>query len=268
MKITPPARLAPRWCLPAALLALVLWQGLASLPPHLPGPLQLGGQLVQLLKEHKAEQDRERTFYQAELQQRLEQDADADPLPLLPAFERTPTFFDQLLLSLQRVLAGFALTALLAVPAGLLLVRGHRRIGARPGMLLSWLLPLPPVLAALLLSPLPGGTSMLLGCILLGCLAPALYGVARAARGRASAGNLAQALLQGLRLPLALAWLVLLLAEMALQSQGLGHFILTELGQDDQDARARALLGLGGALLAALLLDRLLLGLGQVAPRP
>ncbi|MHA6962910.1 hypothetical protein [Zobellella denitrificans] len=269
MKTTPSprlsARLGPRWRLPAVLLALVLWQGLAGLPPHPPGPLQLGGQLVQLLQEHKAEQDRERAFYQAELRQRLAQDEGAAALPRIPAFERTPTFFDQLLLSLQRVLAGFALTALLAVPAGLLLARGRRRIAAGPGMSMARLLPAPLVLAALLLSPQPGGTSTLLGCMLLGCLVPALHGVARAGR-QADAGNLAQALLQGLRLPLALAWLVLLLAEMALQPQGLGHFILSELGQDGQSARA--LLGLGCALLAAVLLDRLLLGLGQPAPRP
>ncbi|WP_445396252.1 hypothetical protein [Zobellella sp. An-6] len=267
MKIIPLTRLASRWRLLGALLVLVLWQWLASLPSHPPGPLQLGEQLIQLLREHGAEQDRERAFYQGVLRHRLQQDEDISSPLRPPAFERTPTFFDQLLLSLQRVLAGFALAALLAVPAGLLLGKGRPGIGTGSGMSLSWLLPAPLVLAALVLSPLPGGTITLLGCLLLACLAPILRNVARAVRDQANAGRLAPAVLQGLRLPLALAWSVLLLAEMALQSQGLGHFILSELDRDGQDAQARALLGMGCALLTAVLLDRLLLGLGQAAPR-
>ncbi|PSJ41429.1 nitrate ABC transporter permease [Zobellella endophytica] len=279
---------------------LLLWHVLAGQVQTslgtLPGPVQTGQQLVNLVQEHKVERDRERQFYQRQIarnQALLERDPDAEVR--IRAFNGRPTFFDQILTSLKTVAAGFMLATAIAIPTGIALGLNKSLYQAlnpvvqllKPVSPLAWLPLVTIVVSALYVSPEPlVSKSFLISLftVTLCCLWPTLIntavGVANMDKDLINVSKMLRLgslthvrkivlpsaipmIFTGLRLSLGVAWMVLIAAEMLAQNPGLGKFVWDEFQNGSSDSMARIMVAVVVIGLIGYLLDRLMLSLQQ-----
>lgn len=279
---------------------LLLWHLLAAQVQTslgtLPGPVQTGQQLVNLVQEHRTERDRERQFYQRQIarnQALLEKNPDAEVR--IRAFNGRPTFFDQILTSLKTVAAGFMLATAIAIPTGIALGLNKQLYQAlnpvvqllKPVSPLAWLPLVTIVVSALYVSPEPlVSKSFLISLftVTLCCLWPTLIntavGVANMDKDLINVSKMLRLgslthvrkivlpsaipmIFTGLRLSLGVAWMVLIAAEMLAQNPGLGKFVWDEFQNGSSDSMARIMVAVVVIGLIGYLLDRLMLGLQQ-----
>lgn len=281
-------------------LFLLLWHLLAGQVQTslgtLPGPVQTGQQLMNLVQEHQRERDREQHFYQRQHdrnQALLAENPEAEVR--MRTFNGRPTFFDQIMTSLKTVAAGFLLATAIAIPAGIALGLNktlHQAINPlvqllKPVSPLAWLPLVTIVVSALYVSPDPLlSKSFLISLftVTLCCLWPTLIntavGVANLDQDLNNVskmlrlGNLTHVrkivlpsampmIFTGLRLSLGVAWMVLIAAEMLAQNPGLGKFVWDEFQNGSGDSMARIMVAVVVIGLIGYLLDRLMLGLQQ-----
>ncbi|NHH99765.1 ABC transporter permease [Oceanimonas sp. MB9] len=279
---------------------LLLWHLLAGQVQTslgtLPGPVQTGQQLMNLVQEHQRERDREQQFYQRQHdrnQALLAKNPEAEVR--IRTFNGRPTFFDQIMTSLKTVAAGFLLATAIAIPAGIALGLNktlHQAINPlvqllKPVSPLAWLPLVTIVVSALYVSPDPLlSKSFLISLftVTLCCLWPTLIntavGVANLDQDLNNVskmlrlGNLTHVrkivlpsaipmIFTGLRLSLGVAWMVLIAAEMLAQNPGLGKFVWDEFQNGSSDSMARIMVAVVVIGLIGYLLDRLMLGLQQ-----
>jgi nitrate/nitrite transport system permease protein len=304
---TPWSRLASPLCWSKSLIPvlglgtfLLLWHLLAAQVNTslgtLPGPVQTGQQLANLVQEHSRERDRERAFYQRQVarnQALLAQHPDAEVR--IRAFNGRPTFFDQILTSLKTVAAGFLLASAIAIPAGIALGLNRNLYRAlnpvvqllKPVSPLAWLPLVTIVVSALYVSPEPlVSKSFLISlftvtlCSLWPTLLNTAVGVANMDKDLNNVSKMLRLgglthvhrivlpsalpmIFTGLRLSLGVAWMVLIAAEMLAQNPGLGKFVWDEFQNGSRDSMARIMVAVVAIGLIGYLLDRLMLGLQQ-----
>ncbi|WP_107851870.1 ABC transporter permease [Oceanimonas marisflavi] len=279
---------------------LLLWHLLAGQVQTslgtLPGPVETGQQVANLVQEHQKEREREQGFYQRQHdrnQALLAKDPEAEVR--IRTFNGRPTFLDQIVTSLKTVAAGFLLATAIAIPAGIALGLNktlHQAINPlvqllKPVSPLAWLPLVTIVVSALYVSPDPlVSKSFLISLftVTLCCLWPTLIntavGVANLDQDLNNVskmlrlGNLTHVrkivlpsaipmIFTGLRLSLGVAWMVLIAAEMLAQNPGLGKFVWDEFQNGSSDSMARIMVAVVVIGLIGYLLDRLMLGLQQ-----
>ena len=109
----------------AFIIFLGIWSATASQIEtslgQLPGPGQVGSQIVSLYDEHIAERIKEDKFYQRqEVRNAKKLETNPDAKVKIRGYTGKPTFFDQILTSLYTVLTGFFIASLIAIPIGII----------------------------------------------------------------------------------------------------------------------------------------------------
>ncbi|GAA3546557.1 ABC transporter permease [Zobellella aerophila] len=279
---------------------LLIWHLLAAQVTTslgtLPGPVQTGQQLVNLVQEHQAERSRERAFYDRQIARNLTIKAEnPDAQVRIRAFTGRPTFFDQILTSLKTVAAGFLLAMVIAIPAGIALGLNKNLYQAmnpvvqllKPVSPLAWLPLVTIVVSALYVTPEPlVSKSFLISlvtvtlCSLWPTLINTAVGVAGMDKDLVNVSKMLRLrglthvrqivlpsaipmIFTGLRLSLGVAWMVLIAAEMLAQNPGLGKFVWDEFQNGSSDSMARIMVAVVVIGLIGYLLDRLMLALQQ-----
>ncbi|MBU0913369.1 MAG: ABC transporter permease [Gammaproteobacteria bacterium] len=258
-----------------------------------PGPTQAAAQWSQLVDEYQAEQQREDAFYQRQLERHAALLA-ADPqaeLPNLP-YRARPTFFSQILTSLQTVLTGFVLASLIAIPLGILIGLSSNLYQVfnpliqlfKPISPLAWLPLVTLIVSSVDLSAAWGSRSFVVSvCTVMLCsLWPTLLntavGVSQVPQDLLNVSKVLRLswwrhlriivlpsavpmIFTGLRLSLGIAWMVLIAAEMLAQNPGLGKFVWDEFQNGSSNSLSRICVAVLVIGLLGFALDRLMLTL-------
>jgi nitrate/nitrite transport system permease protein len=292
---------------PVLAVALFLWLWSASAARvqtslgAVPGPALVLGQARALFEDHLAERAKAAEFYkrqEARNRQRLAEDPNAQPST--PRWTGKPTFIDQILTSLKTVFTGFLLATLVAVPLGIL-CGSSRVIQAalnpmiqvfRPVSPLAWLPIVTLIVSAVYVTSegalfeksfLVSAITVTL-CSLWPTLINTAVGVTSVDRDLLNVSRVLQLpwgtrvrkiivpsslpyIFTGMRLSLGVGWMVLIAAEMLAQNPGLGKFVWDEFQNGSQESLSRIMVAVLAIGVIGFLLDRLMLGLQQLANR-
>jgi nitrate/nitrite transport system permease protein len=266
-----------------------------------PGPAQVAAQAKNLLDDHVAERAKQAEFYQRQ-EERNRQRLAEDPKAQVTIHKWTgkPTFVDQILTSLQTVFTGFLLATLVAVPLGIL-CGSSRVIQAalnpiiqifRPVSPLAWL-PIVTLIVSAVYVTADGAwfqKSFLVSaitvtlCSLWPTLINTAVGVTSVDRDLLNVSRVLQLpwstkvrkivvpsalpyIFTGMRLSLGVGWMVLIAAEMLAQNPGLGKFVWDEFQNGSQESLSRIMVAVLAIGIIGFLLDRIMLGLQQLANR-
>jgi nitrate/nitrite transport system permease protein len=260
----------------------------------LPGPADVWEQALYLWEDHGAERAKEAAFYERQ---------DARNAALIQAgkpeevkirtYTGKPTFFDQILTSLQTVGLGFIIATLIAVPLGIASGLSKTVNGAinpliqlfKPVSPLAWLPIVTMVVSALYANPteaLPKSLVISAITVTLCSLWPTLIntalGVASIDKDLVNVGKVLQLstpttirklvlpsalplIFTGLRLSLGVGWMVLIAAEMLAQNPGLGKFVWDEFQNGSSSSLARIMVAVLTIGIIGFLLDRIMYAL-------
>lgn len=260
----------------------------------LPGPAAVWEQALYLWEDHGAERAKEAAFYERQ---------DARNATLIQAgkpeevkvrsYTGKPTFFDQILTSLQTVGLGFIIATLIAVPLGIASGLSKTVNGAinpliqlfKPVSPLAWLPIVTMVVSALYANPteaLPKSLVISAITVTLCSLWPTLInttlGVASIDKDLVNVGKVLQLstpttirklvlpsamplIFTGLRLSLGVGWMVLIAAEMLAQNPGLGKFVWDEFQNGSSSSLARIMVAVLTIGIIGFLLDRIMYAL-------
>ncbi|MGF1525851.1 MAG: ABC transporter permease [Candidatus Competibacterales bacterium] len=281
---------------------LVLWNYSAAQVQTslgaIPGPVAVWEEAKGLYQEHLREREREKAFYQRQEKRnaaRLERDPDAE-VRMRP-YTGKPTYFDQIITSLQTVFLGFILATIVAVPLGIMCGLSTVVMSAlnpiiqlfKPVSPLAWLPIVTLVVSAVYVTTPESWFSkaFLISAITvtLCSLWPTLINTAL---GVASIDtdllNVSKALrlgwftkvwkivlpsslpliFTGLRLSLGVGWMVLIAAEMLAQNPGLGKFVWDEFQNGSSSSLGRIMVAVLTIGFIGFILDRLMLTLQQL----
>ncbi|SHH20468.1 ABC transporter permease [Ferrimonas marina] len=280
------------------LLFLMFWHlGAAQVQTslgQLPGPVQVGQQMSTLVQEHQEERDKETAFYErqeARNEARLAEDPDY--VAKIRPYTGKPTFFDQIGTSLVTVMSGFALAAMVAIPLGIALGLNQALNQAinpliqlfKPVSPLAWLPLVTMVVSALYTSSEPVVAKSFINSMVtvtLCCLWPMVIntavGVAAIDKDLVNVSQVLRlsplshvrqivlpasvpAIFTGMRLSLAVAWMVLIAAEMLSQNPGLGKFVWDEFQNGSSQSLSRIMVAVLVIGFIGFLLDRTMLQL-------
>ncbi|WP_233079294.1 ABC transporter permease [Rheinheimera soli] len=256
-----------------------------------PGPAQAAAQWSQLVDEYQAEKQREGAFYLRQQERHaaaLAEDPTAE-LTSLP-YRARPTFFSQILTSLQTVLTGFVLASLIAIPLGILIGLSSNLYQVfnpliqlfKPISPLAWLPLVTLIVSSVDLSSAWGSRSFVVSvCTVMLCsLWPTLLntavGVSQVPQDLLNVSKVLRLswwrhlriivlpsavpmIFTGLRLSLGIAWMVLIAAEMLAQNPGLGKFVWDEFQNGSSDSLSRICVAVLVIGLLGFALDRLML---------
>lgn len=280
---------------------LLLWGGLAPQVQTslgaVPGPVQVWEQAKALHADAVAEAEKEAAFYvkQAERNAALVAEGQADKVKTR-AYTGKPTYYEQILTSIQTVFTGFLLATLVAVPLGIaagLSPTANAAINPlvqvfKPVSPLAWL----PIVTMVVSATYDGGeggmaksflvssvTVML--CSLWPTLINTSLGVASIDRDLVNVGKVLKLsawtkitrlvlpsalplIFTGLRLSLGVGWMVLIAAEMLAQNPGLGKFVWDEFQNGSSDSLARIMVAVLTIGIIGFLLDRVMFTLQTV----
>ena len=269
------------WSLSAARIETSLGQ--------VPGPVEVWGQAVNLVAEHRAEREKEVAFYERQEkrnQAKLAEDPNAK-VRIRP-YTGKPTFFDQILTSLWTVFSGFILASIIAVPIGVLSglsANVYRAINPlvqifKPVSPLAWLPIVTMIVSALYVSDDPMFSKSYLTSaitVTLCCLWPTLIntavGVSSMDRDLVNVSKVLRLgwftkvwkialpsampmIFTGLRLSLGIGWMVLIAAEMLAQNPGLGKFVWDEFQNGSSNSLGRIMVAVFTIGFIGFLLDR------------
>jgi nitrate/nitrite transport system permease protein len=289
----------------AFVLFLALWDwGASRIQTSLgavPGPAQVLAQAKALVADHIDERARRAEFHGRQAQRNKERLAE-DPNAEVRVYEWTgkATYFDQILTSLKTVFTGFALATVVAVPVGVLF--GLSRVVQaalnpmvqvfRPVSPLAWLPIVTLIVSAVYVT---SGKPMFEKSFLISAITVTLcslwttllntaIGVGSVDRDLVNVGRVLQLrwttrvrrivlpsalpyIFTGMRLSLGVGWMVLIAAEMLAQNPGLGKFVWDEFQNGSSDSLSRIMVAVFTIGLIGFGLDRLMLGLQQLATR-
>ncbi|HVU22701.1 MAG TPA: ABC transporter permease [Opitutus sp.] len=286
--------------LPAVAMAvfLGLWSAAAS---HikvsfgsLPGPRAVAAEVGNIWQDYRDERAKEHAFHERQAQRKVEFLAQH---PGSEWKERKyaghPTYFDQILTSLETVFAGFLIAALIAVPLGILCGLSRAFNLAlnpfiqlfKPVSPLAWL-PLVMILVSALYNPpdpffekafLSSAITVAL-CSLWPALINTAVGVASIDQDYLNVARVLRLgwfakvtkivlpaalplIFTGLRLSLGVGWMVLIAAEMLAQNPGLGKFVWDMFQNGSSQTLAQIMVAVFTIGLIGFVLDRLMLSL-------
>jgi nitrate/nitrite transport system permease protein len=279
----------------AIALFLLAW---AQLAPRvdtslgtLPGPAQVWEQAVVLNQDYVRETEKEAAFYARQDARNAELTASGRAEDIkVRAYTGKPTFYAQILTSIQTVLFGFAIATLFAVPMGILCgLSPTVNLGLtpiiqifKPVSPLAWLPIVTMVVSAAYTSEDPAfSKSFLVSAITvtLCSLWPTLIntglGVASIDKDLLNVSRVLKLstwtkitklvlpsalplIFTGLRLSLGVGWMVLIAAEMLAQNPGLGKFVWDEFQNGSSDSLARIMVAVLTIGIIGFLLDRIM----------
>jgi nitrate/nitrite transport system permease protein len=259
----------------------------------IPGPAQVWEQVSVLHADAVAEREKEAAFYarQAEKNAALIADGKADEVKDRP-YTGKPTYYQQILTSIQTVFFGFLLATLVAVPLGILSGMSATANAAinplvqifKPVSPLAWLPIVTMVVSALYAGD--GSKSFVISavtvtlCSLWPTLINTALGVASIDKDLVNVGRVLKLttwtritrlvlpsalplIFTGLRLSLGVGWMVLIAAEMLAQNPGLGKFVWDEFQNGSSDSLARIMVAVFTIGIIGFLLDRVMFALQQ-----
>jgi nitrate/nitrite transport system permease protein len=266
-----------------------------------PGPVQVLAQAKALLDDHLAERAKEAEFYRRQEERNrklLAEDPQAEVR--IHGWTGKPTFLDQIFTSLKTVFTGFLLATLVAVPLGIL-CGSSRVIQAalnpmiqvfRPVSPLAWLPIVTLIVSAVYVTSdgamfeksfLVSAITVTL-CSLWPTLINTAVGVTSVDRDLLNVSRVLQLpwatrvrkivvpsalpyIFTGMRLSLGVGWMVLIAAEMLAQNPGLGKFVWDEFQNGSDASLGRIMVAVVAIGVIGFLLDRVMLGLQQLASR-
>jgi nitrate/nitrite transport system permease protein len=292
---------------PIVAIALFLWLWSVSAARvqtslgAVPGPAQVFEQAKALYDDHVAERAKRAEFYQRQ-EERNKQRRAEDPNAEVRIFPWTgkPTYFDQIVTSLLTVFTGFLLATLVAVPLGILCGSSKVVQAAlnpiiqifRPVSPLAWL-PIVTLIVSAVYVTADGALfqkSFLISaitvtlCSLWPTLINTAVGVTSVDRDLQNVARVLQLpaltkvrkivlpsslpyIFTGMRLSLGVGWMVLIAAEMLAQNPGLGKFVWDEFQNGSSESLGRIMVAVLTIGLIGFLLDRIMLGLQQLAAK-
>lgn len=298
----PKAQLKDLWRLavvPALAIAafLGLWAALAPKVQTslgaIPGPAAVWEQVQVLHADAQAESDKKAAFYarQAEKNAALIAAGKSDEVKNR-SYTGKPTYYEQILTSIQTVFFGFLLATLVAVPLGILSGMSQTANAAinplvqifKPVSPLAWLPIVTMVVSALYVGEggLPKSFVISAITVTLCSLWPTLIntalGVASIDKDLVNVGRVLKLspwtrvtrlvlpsalplIFTGLRLSLGVGWMVLIAAEMLAQNPGLGKFVWDEFQNGSSDSLARIMVAVLTIGVIGFLLDRVMFAL-------
>jgi nitrate/nitrite transport system permease protein len=261
----------------------------------LPGPAAVWHEAGVLVEEHRAERAKEAAFY--ERMAVLEQKFAAEGKLWKPRkYSGKPTYFNQILTSLQTVFAGFLLASLVAVPLGILcgLSRGfYAALNPliqlfKPVSPLAWLPIVMIIVSALYTSPDPMFEKSFISsavtvalCSLWPTLVNTALGVASVDRDHLNVARVLRLswsaqvwkivipsslplIFTGLRLSLGVGWMVLIASEMLAQNPGLGKFVWDMFQNGSSSTLAQIMVAVFTIGAIGFALDRLMITLQKL----
>ncbi len=289
----------------AFVIFLALWSAVAARVQTslgaLPGPSAVAEQTVGLWREHLAERERSKAFYERQ-EERIKERLAEDPSYEVKRHDYTgkATYLDQILTSLLTVFTGFLIATVVAVPLGILAGASKMFQAAinplvqifRPVSPLAWLPIVTLVVSALYVT---SGTPMFQKSFLISAITVTLcslwptllntaVGVTSVDRDLVNVGRVLQLPLStrirkiilpsalpfiftGMRLSLGVGWMVLIAAEMLAQNPGLGKFVWDEFQNGSSESLGRILVAVFTIGLIGFGLDRVMLMLEKLATR-
>jgi nitrate/nitrite transport system permease protein len=260
-----------------------------------PGPAQVWEQAGVLHADAMAEREKEAAFYakQAERNAALIAEGKADAVKDRP-YTGKPTFYAQIVTSIQTVFFGFLLATLVAVPLGILSGMSATANAAinplvqifKPVSPLAWLPIVTMVVSAVYVGDGAMSKSFVISavtvtlCSLWPTLINTALGVASIDRDLVNVGRVLKLttwtkitrlvlpsalplIFTGLRLSLGVGWMVLIAAEMLAQNPGLGKFVWDEFQNGSQDSLARIMVAVFTIGIIGFLLDRVMFAAQQ-----
>jgi nitrate/nitrite transport system permease protein len=266
----------------------------------MPGPMAVADQAVALVQDHFDERRKRAEFYERQDRRNAERLAE-DPTAKPRHFEWTGkrTYIDQILTSLMTVFTGFLIATVVAVPLGILAGSSKWVQAAinpivqlfRPVSPLAWLPIVTLLVSALYVSAEPmfqksfviSAITVTL-CSLWTTLINTAIGVTSVDKDLVNVGKVLQLplatrvrkiilpsalpyIFTGMRLSLGVGWMVLIAAEMLAQNPGLGKFVWDEFQNGSSESLSRILVAVFTIGLIGFALDRLMLGLQNLATK-
>jgi nitrate/nitrite transport system permease protein len=261
---------------------------------QLPGPAQVAGQAKAMWEEHKAEREKEKSFYvrQAERKAKvLAEDPKAEWKDR--KYAGKPTYLDQILTSLLTVFTGFLFASLVAVPLGVICglsktfnfaINPYIQV-FKPVSPLAWL-PIVMLMVSALYNPaepmfekafLTSAITVSL-CSLWPTLINTAMGVASIDQDYLNVARVLKLgwfqkvfkivlpaalplIFTGLRLSLSVGWMVLIAADMLAQNPGLGKFVWDMFQNGSSQTLAQIMVAVFTIGIIGFLLDRIMLTL-------
>ena len=278
---------------------LLLWATLAPMVQTslgaIPGPAQVWDQAVVLNQSAIDEGVKRDTFYADQATKNAERVAAGKPDEVKNhIYTGKPTFYRQILTSIETVFTGFVLATVVAVPLGIVAGLSPTANAAinplvqvfKPVSPLAWLPIVTMVVTAL--STADGGLakSFVISavtvtlCSLWPTLINTALGVASIDKDLVNVSKVLKLstwtkitrlvlpsalplIFTGLRLSLGVGWMVLIAAEMLAQNPGLGKFVWDEFQNGSEDSLARIMVAVLTIGLIGFLLDRVMFALQQ-----
>ena len=278
------------------LIFLGIWQiGAPKIVTSLgavPGPGQVFEQFKGLINEHNEQRDKEVAFYERQKvrnAKKLEKDPDAK-VRIRP-YTGKATFFDQILTSIFTVMTGFLISAVVAIPIGIVAGLSQTVYNAlnpliqifKPVSPLAWLPIVTMIVSAMYVSDDPMFEKSFVTSaitVLLCCLWPTMIntavGVANISKDLLNVSKVLRLswwthvrkivlpsaipmIFTGLRLSLGIAWMVLIAAEMLAQNPGLGKFVWDEFQNGSSNSLGRIMVAVIVIGIIGFALDRIML---------
>lgn len=255
-----------------------------------PGPTAVWEQAGALVDEHRAEREKEAQFY-ARMETLKEKYAEQGKPWKERRYSGKPTFFDQIVTSLETVFAGFVIASLMAVPLGVLCGLSPTFYMAmnpliqifKPVSPLAWLPIVMIMVSALYTVEDPFFEKSFISSAVTVALCSLWPTLINTAVGVASVDpdhlNVAKVLrlgwiktvrkvvipsampliFTGLRLSLGVGWMVLIAAEMLAQNPGLGKFVWDMFQNGSSQTLAQIMVAVFTIGVIGFLLDRLMI---------
>jgi len=278
------------------LIFLGIWQvGAPKIVTSLgavPGPVQVFEQFKGLVNEHVEQRDKQTAFFERQEvrnAKKLENDPNAE-VRIRP-YTGKATFFDQILTSIFTVMTGFVISAVVAIPIGIVAGLSQTVYSAlnpliqifKPVSPLAWLPIVTMIVSAMYVSDDPIFEKSFVTSaitVLLCCLWPTMIntavGVANISKDLLNVSKVLRLswwthvrkivlpsaipmIFTGLRLSLGIAWMVLIAAEMLAQNPGLGKFVWDEFQNGSSNSLGRIMVAVIVIGIIGFALDRIML---------
>jgi nitrate/nitrite transport system permease protein len=277
----------------AILVFLVGWSALASSIETsigaVPGPAQVWEEAGNLVADHRAERQKEAEFYTRMETLKAKYEAEGKPWKDRK-YSGKPTYFDQIVTSLQTVFLGFLIASAIAVPLGILCGLSPTFYAAvnpliqvfKPVSPLAWLPIVMILVSALYTSDNPFFEKSFVSsavtvalCSLWPTLVNTALGVASVDRDHLNVAKVLKLgwgatvmkivipsslplIFTGLRLSLGVGWMVLIAAEMLAQNPGLGKFVWDMFQNGSSQTLAQIMVAVFTIGIIGFLLDRIM----------
>lgn len=275
------------------LIFLAIWQvGAPKIVTSLgavPSPTQVFEQFRGLINEHNEQRDKEVAFIKRqEVRNAKKLEKDPSAKVRIRPYTGKATFFDQILTSIITVMTGFLISAIIAIPIGIVAGLSQTFYSAlnpliqifKPVSPLAWLPIVTMIVSAVYVSDDPIVEKSFVTSaitVLLCCMWPTMIntavGVANISKDLLNVSKVLRLswwthvrkivlpsaipmIFTGLRLSLGIAWMVLIAAEMLAQNPGLGKFVWDEFQNGSSNSLGRIMVAIIVIGIIGFALDR------------